>query len=159
MTARAMITRLFRRRPHQHTGWWWDGFYEHCRCGASAGDRRGPDGHRHILFADWPQEEPVTRTADHDWRGRPYMQLVDRHDPLVVHATFWTSDGLVPAEGDRVILRHAEQQHGACYRVSDVRYDRDGIYGLTARFEARSQAEIAADVAEHGPSKPRPVAL
>jgi hypothetical protein len=44
---------LFRdSRPHVHRGDSWDGYFEHCRCGASAGDRVGDHG-RCITFEEW----------------------------------------------------------------------------------------------------------
>lgn len=49
--------RLFRRRPHVHAAYTWDCYYEHCRCGASAGDLRNPvTGLRYAFFSDWPAE-------------------------------------------------------------------------------------------------------
>lgn len=46
------------KKPHKHTAQFWDGFYEHCRCGASSGDKRNPDtGMRYAFFSDWPEEE------------------------------------------------------------------------------------------------------
>lgn len=45
---------LFRtRRPHVHRGDSWDGYSEHCRCGASASDRTGSHGLRCIQFEEW----------------------------------------------------------------------------------------------------------
>jgi hypothetical protein len=48
------------RAPHRHEGAQWDGWFEHCRCGTSAGDRRDENGYRMILFDQWPDE---ARTA------------------------------------------------------------------------------------------------
>lgn len=100
----------------------------------------------------------------HDWRGRPYTLTVDKRDPLTVRLVFWTdgpNHGPVPRVGDSVILRHSEQDHGACYEVTKTRkaLAEGDVHGLTARFTPRSQDEIAADVAVHGPSKPKPVVL
>jgi hypothetical protein len=34
----------------------WDGFYEHCKCGASAGDKRNKSGQRCITFVEWEEK-------------------------------------------------------------------------------------------------------
>ena len=49
------LFRAPRRRPHVHRGDSWDGYYEHCRCGASAGDRVGSHGLRCVQFEEWGQ--------------------------------------------------------------------------------------------------------
>lgn len=42
---------------HTHEPSRWDGYYEHCKCGAMAGDRRDPvTGQRYALFAQWRGE-------------------------------------------------------------------------------------------------------
>lgn len=42
---------------HSHKAVTWDGHYETCRCGASAGDRRDPaTGRRYIFFSGWSDE-------------------------------------------------------------------------------------------------------
>lgn len=42
------------RKPHKHAAQFWDGHYEHCRCGACAGDRRDPKtGQRYSYFDEW----------------------------------------------------------------------------------------------------------
>lgn len=92
------------------------------------------------------------------------MRLVDQRDPLTVHLTFWTdgpNGGDVPRLDETLILRHAEQDHGACYVVTSVaqHFGEGDVHGLTARFRPRSQAEIVADVARYGAVKPRPVVL
>ncbi len=46
----------FKRRVHRHTAARWDGYYEHCRCGAWSGDVRDARGNRSISFDDWPKE-------------------------------------------------------------------------------------------------------
>lgn len=45
-----------RPRQHRHEGASWDGWFERCRCGVSAGDRKGPDGLCLALFSEWPDE-------------------------------------------------------------------------------------------------------
>lgn len=55
------MLRLFgRKKVHKHTGYMWDGFYEFCKCGASAGDRRDENGFRHLFFKDWPKTSEET---------------------------------------------------------------------------------------------------
>lgn len=45
------------RKPHVHAGYYWDGYYESCRCGVGAGDRRDPvTGLRCAFFSDWPRQ-------------------------------------------------------------------------------------------------------
>lgn len=46
--------KLRRSKTHVHTADSWDGYYEFCRCGACAGDRRSAKGRRCISFAEWP---------------------------------------------------------------------------------------------------------
>jgi hypothetical protein len=49
---------MFRQRKqrlHVHRGDSWDGYTEHCRCGASASDRIGTHGLRCIQFEEWGQ--------------------------------------------------------------------------------------------------------
>lgn len=46
----------FRRKPHIHSGYHWDGYYERCKCGAWASDLMDKHGHRYIFFNDWPVE-------------------------------------------------------------------------------------------------------
>ena len=92
------------------------------------------------------------------------MLTVDKRDPLVVRLVFWTdgpNHGPVPRVGDSVILRHSEQGHGALYEVADVgkALAEGDVHSLTARFRARSQDEIAADVERFGASKRRPAVL
>lgn len=103
-----------------------------------------------------------TATADHDWRGRPYMMMVSERDPLEVHLTFWTdwpSKGPVPRPGDRIILRHEKQDHGACYTVTEVGKPlaEGDVHGLSARFYPRSQDQIVADVEKYGAVIRKPV--
>lgn len=44
-------------RKHKHSAKFWDGYYEHCKCGACAGDKRNPvTGSRYIAFDEWPDE-------------------------------------------------------------------------------------------------------
>lgn len=44
-------------RKHKHSAQFWDGFYEHCRCGACSGDKRNPEtGLRYVFFSDWPED-------------------------------------------------------------------------------------------------------
>lgn len=44
-------------KTHIHWGHTWDGYYEHCKCGISAGDYRDPKtGQRAIEFIEWPAE-------------------------------------------------------------------------------------------------------
>lgn len=47
---------MLNRAPHVHAGYTWDNYYEHCKCGVSAGDLQDPQGHRYIFFSDWPKE-------------------------------------------------------------------------------------------------------
>lgn len=42
-----------RRKRHLHLAAYWDGMYEACKCGVSAGDRRGPGGLRCVTFDEW----------------------------------------------------------------------------------------------------------
>lgn len=46
---------------HRHEPAGWDGLFERCRCGASAGDRRDRNGARAISFDEWPEEERWVR--------------------------------------------------------------------------------------------------
>lgn len=46
----------FKRKPHIHAGYRWDGFYEYCKCGACAGDYIKPNGFRALFFEEWPDE-------------------------------------------------------------------------------------------------------
>lgn len=44
-------------RVHKHSPYSWDGYYEHCKCGACAGDKRNPEtGTRYVSFSEWPEE-------------------------------------------------------------------------------------------------------
>jgi hypothetical protein len=45
-----------RPRPHRHEPTGWDGLFERCRCGVTAGDLRTDGGGRAISFAEWPEE-------------------------------------------------------------------------------------------------------
>ena len=48
--------RFWKRKSHRHYGYRWDGYYEYCRCGACAGDRRNPKtGMRCIEFSEWEE--------------------------------------------------------------------------------------------------------
>lgn len=42
-------------RQHVHKAQSWDGYFEHCKCGASSGDMLTPKGNRYISFEDWPR--------------------------------------------------------------------------------------------------------
>lgn len=44
------------RAKHRHQAHSWDGHYEHCKCGASSGDRRDAKGYRCISFDDWEED-------------------------------------------------------------------------------------------------------
>lgn len=46
--------RFATQTPHQHRPHGWDGYFEFCRCGAAAGDRRDPrTGLRFVTFDEW----------------------------------------------------------------------------------------------------------
>jgi len=51
----SLITRPRHRALHVHRAYRWDGYFERCKCGASAGDKRLPNGSRCISFSDWPK--------------------------------------------------------------------------------------------------------
>lgn len=43
-------------RRHKHSPYSFDGYYEHCKCGACAGDRRDPEtGLRYTSFEEWEE--------------------------------------------------------------------------------------------------------
>lgn len=46
----------FGGKPHKHYAYRWDGYYESCKCGVSAGDLRSPSGIRYAFFSDWPKD-------------------------------------------------------------------------------------------------------
>lgn len=52
-----LVIRERQQQEHIHRGASWDGYFERCKCGAQASDKKDPEtGLRYIFFSEWTEE-------------------------------------------------------------------------------------------------------